>query len=81
MEPTISSREERTQRLRISRTGLAVGGSSVTVVLCLLASGAGYLPFAVVATYTVLVTLVCAVFYLLIRTGRNLRFADPSIFF
>ena len=63
----------------MSRAGLAIGGTSVTTVLALLACWAGFLPTVVAATYTVVVALICACFYLLIRSGRNLHFADPSM--
>lgn len=51
----------------------------MTIAMSVMANWAGYLPVAAVATYAALVTLACGVFYTLIRTGVNLRFADPSM--
>lgn len=79
MDQIPESPERRAQRLRISRSWLAIGGSAVTVAMSAMAYWAGYLPAAAVANYAALVTLACLVFYTLIRTGVNLRFADPSL--
>lgn len=79
MDQPPASPETRAQHLRIARWWLAIGGASITIIMTALSSWAGYLPATVAVVYAVTVSAISAGFYAMIRTGRNLRFADPSM--
>lgn len=67
------------QALRITRNLMAVGTSLLVILLLGVYRLEGYiapLPFAV--SIALILTL-CAGFYLVFRSGLNLRFADPSL--
>ena len=67
------------QRLRMRRLALAAVGSSVTVCMTLAVAYVGYLPYKAVAIYAALVATLGVGFYAIIRSGLNLRFADPTL--
>ncbi|MGZ5045811.1 MAG: diguanylate cyclase domain-containing protein [Usitatibacter sp.] len=77
MAPTRT--QDKIQKLRMRRAGLAVVASGVTVLMAELVAFGGYLPRGVAATYAAIVTACCLVFYLAFRTNYNLRFADPTL--
>jgi diguanylate cyclase (GGDEF)-like protein len=58
---------------------LASAASTAAVGLALVIAFAGYLPYPVVARFAVAVFVLIAVFYTVIRSGLNLRFAEPSL--
>lgn len=76
-----SSRQKARQRLRLQRTGLAIANYLLFGVITLYLYGSGQLSlplFGIAIIYAGNVAAYC-VFLWLIATGRNLRFADPSL--
>lgn len=71
--------QDQEQRLRSQRFTLAATGCFVTVGLTLLVAWAGYLSYQAAAIYAVMIAILCVGFYAMIRSGLNLRFADPSL--
>jgi len=70
---------EEKQRVRIERVGIAVSGSLLMSAMALGMAWAGYFPMHAAVIYAAVTAAICAVFYALIRSGRNLRFADPNL--
>jgi diguanylate cyclase len=70
---------DKRQRVRIQRLLLAAATSAAAVVLALVVALAGYLSYPAVARFAVIVVIFVAGFYGLIRSGSNLRFAEPSL--
>jgi diguanylate cyclase len=70
---------DKRQRVRIQRLSLAAATSAGAVVLALLVALAGYVSYAAVAGFAVGVVIFVAGFYAAIRSGWNLRFAEPSL--
>src|SRR3954469_12499626 len=70
---------DKRQRVRIQRLCLAATASAGAVALALVVALAGYLSYAAVARFAVIVMIFVAGFYGLIRSGLNLRFAEPSL--
>jgi diguanylate cyclase (GGDEF)-like protein len=71
--------EGKEQRLRRQRVTLAIAASAVTVGITYLVAWAGHLPYEAATIYAAMVALYCVGFYAVIRSGLNLRFADPSL--
>jgi diguanylate cyclase (GGDEF)-like protein len=67
------------QRLLLQRQVVACLTSVMTVIVVLAAAGTGYLGFEPAMVYAGIVCTLAAVFYALVRTGINRRFADPSM--
>lgn len=63
----------------MQRLFLAVTTSAGAVVLALVVALAGYLSYPAVARFAVIVLILVAGFYGAIRSGLNLRFAEPSL--
>jgi diguanylate cyclase len=72
---------DRQQALRITRNLMAVGTSLLVILLLVFYRMEGYIaktPFVVASS---LILGLCVGFYLVFRSGVNLRFADPSLTF
>jgi len=74
-----SSRLDPAQAVRLQRILLASAASAVTVGMTLLVAWVGGISGTAAATYTVAVTTMCAVAYLLVRSNLNLHFRDPGL--
>ncbi len=79
MSTPASTRSDDAQRLRLQRLYMAAVSSLVSVAVTAGVSLFGYLPVAAAASYAGIVLLLIAIFYALFKSGRNLRFADPSL--
>jgi diguanylate cyclase len=71
--------DDKRQRVRVQRLMLSAAVSFGAVGLALVVALAGYLPYAAVARFAVVVPVLVAAFYGAIRSGLNLRFAEPSL--
>ena len=65
--------------MRLERLAIAVAACLLTVGLTIGVSAVGYLRYTAAATYVGLVAAWCAVFFVIIRSGLNRRFSDPSL--
>ncbi|PYM14583.1 MAG: hypothetical protein DMD81_17495 [Candidatus Rokuibacteriota bacterium] len=74
-----SSRLDPAQAVRLQRILLASAASAVTAGMTLLVAWVGGISGTAAATYTVAVTTMCAVAYLLVRSNLNLHFRDPGL--
>ncbi len=72
---------EEDQSARLRKLGMAVVSYLATLLLVFFFYRAGLLPMAGVIGYAVLAALLSLGFFLLIRSDRNLKFADPSMAF
>ena len=75
--------EDRAQRLRLRRLNIGMMTYAIWFGLAILAWLAGMLraPGAVLVAIGTGIALSQVTFYVLIRSGRNMRFADPSLTF
>ena len=75
--------DDRAQRLRLRRLNIGVITYAIWFALATLTWAAGMLhaPGAMLTAIGVGMLVSQATFYLWIRSGRNLRFADPSLTF
>jgi diguanylate cyclase len=71
--------EDKRQRVRVQRLMLAAVASIASVGLALVVALAGYLSYPAVARFAVAAVVLIAAFYGVIRSGLNLRFAEPSL--
>lgn len=71
--------DQRAQTIRLRRLGMAAGSYVFTVGVAAGCVAAGLLAPEVALTYTAGVVAVNALFFALIRSGWNLRLADPSL--
>src|SRR5262245_2476013 len=69
----------RRQHVRLERLAIAVAACVVTVGITVAVALGGYLPHAAAAIYIGLVAALCALFFVMIRSGLNRRFSDPSL--
>ena len=67
------------QRLLLQRQVVACLTSVLTVIAVLTAAGTGYLGFEPAMVYAGIVCALALIFYALVRSGFNRRFADPSM--
>ena len=74
----LASQEER-QGLRMARFLMAAGTSLLVALALLVCSFLGLLPWRAAILGTSGIVALIAMFYVLFRTGANLRFADPSL--
>jgi diguanylate cyclase (GGDEF)-like protein len=79
MKGSVSATPDKNQRVRLQRLFLATAASAVAVVLSFIIAAAGYLPYEVAVRYAAMVFAMVALFFVLIQTGLNLRFADPGL--
>src|SRR5687767_1901297 len=78
MSWTFLPENDERQRSRIQRLIiLPVAGASV--LLAILAAATGYLSYPVMGGFLVLVALLVAGFYGVVRVGMNLGFDDPAL--
>ena len=67
------------QSLRVGRFLMAVGTSLLACLALLLCAFLGLLPWRAALEGTAGIVVLVLGFYLLFRTGLNLRFSDPSL--
>lgn len=65
--------------MRLQRLAIAGAACFVTVCITLAVAMVGYFPYRAAAIYIGLVAGLCALFFVIIRSGWNRRFADPSL--
>jgi diguanylate cyclase len=70
---------DKRQRVRLQRLLLAAATSAGAVALAFVVALAGYLPYSAAARFAGVVLVLVAGFYAAIRSGFNLRFAEPSL--
>lgn len=75
----MSQEQIRRQHVRLERLAIAVAACVVTVGITLAVALGGYLPHTAAAIYIGLVAALCALFFVMIRSGLNRRFSDPSL--
>ena len=67
------------QQFRLHRLYLAAASSAFTAIITIIGARFGYIDLPAAALYIGMIALACGIFYSLIRSGYNLRFADPSL--
>lgn len=67
------------QQLRLQRLSMAIATSLLTVAITLLVAWFGYVTYPVAIRYAVIVFVLIAFFYIVFRSGFNLRFSDASL--
>ena len=76
---TRDARERERQALRLRRYGMATATSLMVIALLWIAYGFGDLTWRGVTHGTALILFWVALFYVLLRSGINLRLSDPSL--
>lgn len=71
--------EDKRQRIRVQRLVLAAATSIGAAGLAFIVAAAGYLPYPAAVRFAAIVAALIGLFYFLIRSGLNLRFAEPSL--
>jgi len=71
--------DDKRQRVRVQRLVLSACASVGAAALALMIAAAGYLPYSAAAVFGSAVAILIVVFYAWIRSGLNLRFAEPSL--
>jgi diguanylate cyclase len=71
--------EDKRQQVRIRRLMLSAATSIGAAALAFVVAAAGYLAYPVAVRFAAAVAALIAVFYFLIRSGLNLRFAEPGL--
>lgn len=81
MPESSQSNIERAQRLRLSRLYMAIATYAMIILAAFLVSqlSLGHMPFWGIAVFIGYAILTNTIFFILIRSGRNLRFKDPSL--
>ncbi len=75
----LTEQENKEQAVRMRRYQMAAGTSLMVIVLAALCWWQGILDLAPFLQASVAILFLIALFYVLFRTGWNLRFADPSL--
>ena len=79
MTPLDPDKQSRQQRVRLQRQAIAVAACAVTVGITIALALVGSLPYRAAAIYIGLVVGLCALFFVIIRSGLNQRLSDPSL--
>lgn len=78
-DKTQQQRTRSAQRLRIRRLGMSFGSQLVSLGLVVFCWSQGLLPWWVIHGFAIITLITNGIFFLLIRSGYNLRFTDPSM--
>lgn len=78
---TIFPVDDPEQKIRLNRFFMGVGAHAMNAVFVFLCWAMGYLDRHVVAIYLILALVLNASVYLMLRSGLNKRFSDPSLTF
>lgn len=74
-----STEQTRRQQVRLERLAIAVAACAVTVAITVGVALLGYLRHTAAMIYIGLVGGLCSLFFVVIRSGLNRRFSDPSL--
>lgn len=82
MEPALEAPEDRVRRhqaIRLRRLGMAGASYTMPALIGFAAATAEQLGWAALLSYLLAITALLLVFYVVFRTGANLRFAEPGL--
>lgn len=79
MKWTVLPAHDTRQRVRVERVLVAAAGSVIAVFVALALSQYGYIAMRDALTFAAIVATIVVAGYALVRSGGNLRYADPSL--